>query len=141
MQNELYRDHLMPILTADGFKNVCYREWGDKENDNVVICVHGLSRNRFDFDTLGSALSLTHRVLAIDMPGRGDSDWLTNKEEYRYPAPANEAYPIFHNVLMGLISRTGVETIDWIGTSMGGILGIELAAKKNLLSNVWYSTI
>ena len=81
MNNVLYRDRSLPFLTADGFRNICYREWGDPKNPKVVICVHGLSRNRLDFDTLAAAICAHYRVVAIDMPGRGKSDWLDNKED------------------------------------------------------------
>ena len=84
MNNVLYRDRLLPFLTTGGFKKICYREWGDPKNPKVVLCVHGLSRNRLDFDTLAAAICENYRVVAIDMPGRGKSDWLDNKEDYNY---------------------------------------------------------
>ena len=57
-------------LSPHGFHRVVYYEWGDPANDRIVICVHGLSRNGRDFDVLGEALADTHRVIAVDMPGR-----------------------------------------------------------------------
>ena len=116
--------------TADGFKNVCYREWGDPKNPRVVLCVHGLSRNRLDFDTLASSLCSNYRVVAVDMPGRGKSDWLDSKEDYNYLWAGQDKVPLFHNILVSLIARLGVDSVYWIGTSMGGLLGIELAAQK-----------
>ena len=130
MNSKSYRDCFIPILTADGFKNVCYREWGDPKNPKVVLCVHGLSRNRLDFDTLASSLCSNYRVVAVDMPGRGKSDWLDNKEDYNYLWASQDKVPLFHNILVSLIARLGVDSVYWIGTSMGGLLGIELAAQK-----------
>ena len=63
-------------LSPNGFHRVVYFEWGEPAQSRVVICVHGVGRNARDFDVLGEALSSTHRVLAVDMPGRGESDWL-----------------------------------------------------------------
>ena len=130
MNNKSYRDCFIPILTADGFKNVCYREWGDPKNPRVVLCVHGLSRNRLDFDTLAHSLCSNYRVVAVDMPGRGKSDWLDSKEDYNYLWAGQDKVPLFHNILVSLIARLGVDSVYWIGTSMGGLLGIELAAQK-----------
>ena len=130
MNNVLYRDRSLHFLTAGGFRNVCYREWGDPKNPKVVICVHGLSRNRLDFDTLAAAICANYRVVAIDMPGRGKSDWLDNKEDYNYLWSIKDQPPLFHNILTSLIARLDVHSVDWIGTSMGGLLGIEIAAQK-----------
>ena len=115
------RDLSMPILASSGFHRLSYREWGDPDNANVLVCVHGLSRNRLDFDTIAAALSDHYRVIAVDMPGRGGSDWLPNAKDYNYP--------YFLTVMVAVIARSGAESIDWIGTSMGGILGIQLASR------------
>ena len=61
-------------LSPHGFHRIVYFEWGDPEQTRVVICVHGVGRNARDFDVLAEALSSTHRVLAVDMPGRGESE-------------------------------------------------------------------
>ncbi|MBA3776008.1 MAG: alpha/beta hydrolase, partial [Betaproteobacteria bacterium] len=68
-------------LSAHGFHRVVYREWGDADNPRVAICVHGLARNSRDFDALAQALLPTHRVLAVDMPGRGESEWLQDAND------------------------------------------------------------
>ena len=62
-----------------------YYEWGEPDNPRVALCVHGVGRNGRDFDVLGEALAATHRVLAIDMPGRGESDWLADPNDYVFP--------------------------------------------------------
>ena len=72
-------------LSPHGFHRVVYYEWGDPANDRVVICVHGLSRNGRDFDVLGEAMAGTHRVIAVDMPGRGSSQWLPDPNDYVFP--------------------------------------------------------
>ena len=108
-------------LSAHGFHHVNYWDWGDRANPRVVVCVHGLARNGRDFDVLGEALASTHRVLAVDMPGRGESDWLAD--------PADYGFPTYLTTLTALIARSGAETVDWVGTSMGGLLGIAIAAQ------------
>jgi pimeloyl-ACP methyl ester carboxylesterase len=108
-------------LSPHGFHRVAYYEWGDAGNPRVVICVHGLSRNGRDFDVLAEALAPTHRVIAVDMPGRGYSDWLADAEDY--------VFPTYCATLAALVARTGADTVDWVGTSMGGLLGIVLAAQ------------
>lgn len=108
-------------LSPHGFHRVVYYEWGDAANPRVVICVHGLGRNGRDFDVVAEALAPTHRVLAVDMPGRGMSDWLADPNDY--------IFPTYLATLTALIARSGAVDVDWIGTSMGGLLGIVLAAQ------------
>ena len=108
-------------LTPHGFHRVVYHEWGDPACDDVVIAVHGLSRNGRDFDVLGEALADTHRLLAVDMPGRGESEWLAD--------PADYAFPTYLATLTALVARSGAETVAWVGTSMGALLGMVMAAQ------------
>ena len=108
-------------LSPHGFHEVVYFEWGDARESDVVICVHGVGRNARDFDVLGEALSATHRVLAVDMPGRGESDWLADSHDY--------VFATYLTTLTALVARSGAETVDWVGTSMGGLLGIVMAAQ------------
>jgi pimeloyl-ACP methyl ester carboxylesterase len=110
-------------LSPHGFHRVVHYEWGDPANPRVVVCVHGLGRNGRDFDVLGEALAPTHRVLAIDMPGRGESEWLADPNDY--------VFPTYLTTLTALIARSGAEQVDWIGTSMGGLLGMTMAALPN----------
>ncbi len=110
-------------LSPHGFHRVCYHEWGDPQNRDVVICVHGLTRNGRDFDVLGEYLAPTHRVLAVDMPGRGLSDWLADASDY--------VFPTYLTTLTALIARSGAERVGWVGTSMGGLLGMVMAAQPN----------
>lgn len=99
-------------------KLVCW-QWGDPENRNVLLCVHGLTRNGRDFDFLAQLLSERYRVLCPDMPGRGESGWLTPATAYHNGQYVSD---IGH-----LLNRLAITQVDWIGTSMGGIIGMIMA--------------
>jgi pimeloyl-ACP methyl ester carboxylesterase len=108
-------------LGPHGFHQVNYYEWGDPGNPRVLLCAHGLTRNARDFDTLAAALADRYRVVCPDIVGRGLSDWLPHKEDY--------AYPIYCADMAALIARTGANQLDWLGTSMGGMIGMALASQ------------
>jgi len=108
-------------LGPHGFHRVTYYEWGDGANPCVVVCVHGLTRNGRDFDNLAAALAPRFRLVCPDVPGRGLSQWLTHQQDY--------SYPIYLSDMAALIARTGAQTVDWVGTSMGGLIGMMLAAQ------------
>jgi pimeloyl-ACP methyl ester carboxylesterase len=108
-------------LSPHGFHRVTYYEWGAPDNANVVVCVHGIGRNGRDFDVLGETLAPTHRVLAIDMPGRGASEWLRDPMDY--------VTPVYLGTLTALIAASGADRVSWVGTSMGALLGIIMAAQ------------
>jgi pimeloyl-ACP methyl ester carboxylesterase len=110
-------------LSPHGFHRVVYYEWGDPANDRVVIAVHGLTRNGRDFDVLGEALADTHRLLAVDIPGRGASQWLNDASDY--------VFPTYLTTLTALVARSGAERVAWVGTSMGALLGMVMAAQPN----------
>ncbi len=110
-------------LSPHGFHRVVYYDWGDPANDRVVVCVHGVGRNGRDFDALARALSPTHRVIAVDMPGRGKSDWLADPNDY--------VFATYLTTLTALVARSGAERVAWVGTSMGGLLGITMAAQPH----------
>jgi pimeloyl-ACP methyl ester carboxylesterase len=105
-------------LGPHGFYRMAYAEWGEAER--VVVCVHGLTRNGRDFDALAAALAAAARVVCPDMPGRGRSDDLSHGEDYTYPT--------YLGACATLIARIGANAVDWVGTSMGGIIGMLLAA-------------
>jgi len=117
------RELSLSCLGLHGFHRLNYCEWGDSANPKVLICVHGLTRNGRDFDDIALALSSDYRVLCPDMPGRGKSEWLTHKEDY--------GYPVYCANLAALIARSGAQTVDWVGTSMGGLIGMLLCAQPN----------
>ena len=103
-----------------GLHHMHYLEWGDPANPRVVICVHGLTRSGRDFDALARQLAKTHRVICPDVVGRGRSDWLRDKALY--------ALPQYVADMVTLIARLDVAAVDWVGTSMGGLIGMSLAA-------------
>lgn len=108
-------------LSPHGFHRVAYYEWGDPQDNRVVVCVHGVGRNGRDFDVLGETLATRRRVVAVDMPGRGQSDWLADPNDY--------IFPTYLATLAALIAACRVEEVDWVGTSMGGLLGMVVAAQ------------
>jgi pimeloyl-ACP methyl ester carboxylesterase len=108
-------------LGPHGFHCTRFWEWGDPANPRVVVCVHGLTRTGRDFDTLAQALAPHFRVLCPDVVGRGRSDWLSDKQDY--------GYPLYLSDLTALIARAAVESVLWVGTSMGGLIGMTLAAQ------------
>jgi pimeloyl-ACP methyl ester carboxylesterase len=136
-------DHLLG-LSAHGFHKIFYTDWGDPASQRVVICVHGLTRNCRDFDLLAQALAAECRVVCPDIAGRGRSDWLYNKDDYGYPqymADMNAliarvtAWPAASGWLGKLANfltrRYGSRSLYWVGTSMGGMLGMLLASRPN----------
>lgn len=113
----------MPYLSPEGFHRVAYREWGEPDNPRVLICVHGISRNGRDFDNVAAVLATHYRVICVDMPGRGQSDWLNDKSLY--------TMDLYVSVCVALIARTGAATVHWLGTSMGGRIGMNLASRPD----------
>ena len=95
-------------------------EWGPRSATRAVVCVHGYSGNCRDFDYLARALAQDRRVVCIDVAGRGDSDWLRTSLEYNFAQFASD--------LRGVIAHLGLKQVDWVGTSMGGLLGMMIAS-------------
>ena len=110
-------------LSAGGFHRLAYLDWGVPGASHVVVCVHGLSRNSRDFDFLADELTPECRVMCMDVAGRGESDWLENKNEYTFATYQRDA--------AAMLARTGATAVDWVGTSMGGLIGMFLAARPN----------
>lgn len=108
-------------LGPRGFHAIAYTEWGDPANDRVVICVPGLTRRSRDFDFFARALEDRYRVVCVDLPGRGASDWLADPAEYQ---PARYAQD-----MATLIARLNAPSVDWVGTSLGGLVGMILAVQ------------
>ncbi len=109
-------------LSAGGFHRVTYGAWGEAGAARTVVCVHGLTRSGRDFDALAAALAEAGcRVVCPDVVGRGESDWLAD--------PAGYGYPQYLADMNALIARLDVEEVDWVGTSMGGLIGMMLAAQ------------
>jgi pimeloyl-ACP methyl ester carboxylesterase len=120
------RSHYVLGLGPGGFHRVAFTDWGVAQAAHTVVAVHGLARNSRDFDRLAAALTTgvsagRFRVVCPDMPGRGRSDWL--------PAPEQYSYAQYMADMTVLIAHLDAASIDWIGTSMGGILGMMMAAQ------------
>ena len=111
----------LACLGPHGFHQLAYWEWPGPPGARTVLCVHGLTRNGRDFDALAEALSAEVRVICPDFPGRGQSEWLKEPGDY--------GYPLYLADMTALIARLDVETVDWVGTSMGGLTGMLLAAQ------------
>lgn len=121
-------------LGPTGFHRVAYTDWGDPENEHVVLCVHGLSRNCRDFDFLADALRKDYRVVCMDVVGRGESDWLEDKSGYSFSTYLSDAAALVARITTpvraGLFREARTRRLHWVGTSMGGLIGMLLAAKR-----------
>jgi len=115
------REGKVKCLSAAGFHHMAYVEWGDATNPRVVICVHGLTRCARDFDFLAQSLANDYRVVCPDVVGRGRSDWLRNKSLYGLAQYCAD--------MTTLLARLGAESVRWVGTSMGGLIGMALACQ------------
>lgn len=121
MAKAKHRQRKVRCASPKGLHRIAYREWGDPANDRVLMCVHGLTRSSRDFDRLAEALSERYRVVCPDVAGRGESDWL--------PDPMLYGLAQYVADMVTLIARLDVEHVDWVGTSMGALIGMALAAQ------------
>ncbi len=107
---------------------LAYWQWGDVNAAHVVVCVHGLSRQGRDFDVLAQALvekaGGAIRVICPDMAGRGQSDWLIDPQGYQLPTYAAD--------MLALLAHLKPQTLDWVGTSMGGLIGMAVCGQPGL---------
>ena len=110
-------------LSARGLHRMAYWEWGDPTNPRVLVCVHGLARQGRDFDTLARSLAGDYRVVCPDVAGRGQSDALADPMAYQIPTYVAD--------MVTLIARLNAATLHWVGTSMGGLIGMVLAGLPN----------
>lgn len=110
-------------ISPSGLHRMAYTEWGAPDNPRVLVCVHGLTRNARDFDDLARALSAHYRVVCPDVVGRGRSGRLRD--------PAHYGVPQYVADMVTLIARLNVDSVHWVGTSMGGLIGMALAAQEN----------
>ena len=132
------RQQYFHALGNGSFHRIAYTEWGQAGTPRVVMCVHGLARNSRDFDYLAAALAPECRVVCMDVAGRGESDWLENKSEYTFATYQRDAAAMLARATAPAGSRwferlksPAPARVDWVGTSMGGLIGLFLAAKKN----------
>jgi pimeloyl-ACP methyl ester carboxylesterase len=115
------RQRTVRCASPKGLHRIAYLEWGDPKNERVLVCVHGLTRCARDFETLAAALSDRYRVVCPDVAGRGDSEWLADPMLYQIPQYVSD--------MVTLVARLDVESVHWLGTSMGGLIGMALAAQ------------
>ena len=108
---------------SQGFHRIVYSDWGPSDG-NIIVCVHGLTCNGRDFDWLSHALAQDgYRVIAVDLAGRGRSDFLSNADDYNYDQYISDLTALFAH-----LDISEEKSIDWIGVSLGGLLGMRLAA-------------
>ncbi len=119
----LHQIKTVRCLSPLGLHKMVYKEWGDQQNPNVLVCVHGVTRVSDDFDNLAAELCREYRVICPDVVGRGRSDWLSNPQYYQVPQYVSD--------MVTLLARLDVESVQWIGTSMGGLIGMGLASMKD----------
>src|SRR5207237_9102581 len=129
------RQQYFPALANGSFHRIAYTDWGQVDNPHVVVCVHGLARNSRDFDYLAAALTPECRVVCMDVAGRGESDWLESKSEYSFSTYQSDAAAMLSRASappgsrwFGNLTGKAEPKIDWVGTSMGGMIGLFLAA-------------
>ena len=111
-------------VSLAGLHQMSYKEWGEADNPNVLVCVHGVTRVGDDFDNLARALSDKYRVVCPDVVGRGRSGWLKNPQLYVLPQYVSDMVTLLARVL----ANGERQTVDWFGTSMGGLIGLGLAS-------------
>ena len=108
--------------SGDSTHRMAYHAWGNPGN-KVLLCVHGLTRRGSDFKTLAQAMCKDYYVVCPDVVGRGESDRLSNPMLY--------AVPQYVADIAALVKKLGVAQVDWLGTSMGGLIGMVYAAMPN----------
>jgi pimeloyl-ACP methyl ester carboxylesterase len=118
MTEPVLRD--VQCLDSRGLHRMAYWQWGDAANPKVLLCVHGLMRQGRDFDTLARAMAAEYRVVCPDVVGRGRSDWLADPMGYSIPGYVAD--------MVCLLARLDAQQVDWVGTSMGGLIGLGLAS-------------
>jgi len=127
--------HHVSCPDASGGHRMAYWQWGDAAAAHLVVCVHGLSRQGRDFDVLARALRARAaaqgqalRVVCPDVVGRGDSDWLKEPMGYQFPTYVGDMLTL----LGTLAQQAPIGQLDWVGTSMGGLIGLMLAGAPDL---------
>lgn len=117
-----------PAAANGSPRRLAWWDWAAQpgaDGRHVVVCVHGLSRQGRDFDALAAVLTAHARVVCVDVAGRGHSDWLADPLGYQIPQYAADILAL----LAHLRGTSDVQHIDWVGTSMGGLIGLGVAAQ------------
>jgi pimeloyl-ACP methyl ester carboxylesterase len=113
-------NHVQCLSMSRRLHRVAYWEWGDPANPRVLVCVHGLTRQGRDFDVLAQAMAGEYRVVCPDVAGRGESDRLADPMSYIIPTYVSD--------MVTVLARVNAETVHWVGTSMGGLIGLGISA-------------
>ena len=122
-KSDQVRIESVQCISPDGLHRMAYKDWGDVDNPDVLLCVHGLTRVSDDFDILARELSGRFRVICPDVVGRGRSGWLRNPQNYQVQQYVAD--------MITLIARLKSDNISFLGTSMGGLIGMVLASLKD----------
>lgn len=119
----------LSVDTPEGPHRMAWQCWQKSGMDDapLLVCVHGLTRNRHDFDIIAAAMTGHYRVITVDILGRGDSDYLKDASHYGYPLYVS----LMLQLLNHLKEETGETSVDWLGTSMGGLIGMMIAAQPH----------
>lgn len=115
---------MVQCLSPSGLHRMAYKEWGDVDNPKVLVCVHGVTRVSDDFDSMARTLCQSYRVICPDVVGRGRSEKLRNAQHYQISQYVSDLVTL----LARITAHPAVTTVDWFGTSMGGLIGIGIAA-------------
>lgn len=110
-------------ISPDGLHVMAYKDWGEQDNPDVLLCVHGVTRVSDDFDVLARELSGQYRVICPDIVGRGRSGWLRNPQHYQIQQYVSD--------VVTLIARIKAQNLSFLGTSMGGMIGMGLASLQD----------
>ncbi|MDD2610154.1 MAG: alpha/beta hydrolase [Giesbergeria sp.] len=120
-----------PAGQPQAVRRMAYWEWnatGNPQHPHVVLCVHGLARQGRDFDVLARSLSTQARIICPDVAGRGQSDWLADPQGYQVPLYGMDIL----GLLAQLHQQAPIRTLDWVGTSMGGLIAMGLLGQPEL---------
>ena len=119
-------NHTLQCRNSAGEHKIVFREWGNK-SDHAIICIHGLTGNGSDFDFLAPHLVKNgYRVIAVDLAGRGLSDFLADPLDYNYQQYIQDITDVLNHLKL---NKPG--SVDWLGVSLGGLLGIRIAGEEN----------
>lgn len=120
------RQYKVQCISPAGLHRMAYLEWGDPDNSKILVCVHGLTRVSQDFDDLAHAMMDEYRVICPDVVGRGASDWLRDPAYYTLPQYVADMVTLLACV-NAHAAHMNAPTVHWLGTSMGGLIGMALA--------------
>ena len=122
--------HKINCIDAFGHHMMAYWQWGPDEATHLILCVHGLTRQGRDFDVLARSICMNLgnevKVVCPDVVGRGKSDWLKDARRYQLPTYLDD--------ITDLIKHLSPNKLDWVGTSMGGLIGMIFSSETSLIN-------